>query len=150
MGELSLAEGSALLVDDYGHHPTEVRATLAAARAAFPDRRVVMVFQPHRYTRTRDFYEDFVAVLSDCDLLLLLEVYAAGEEVIAGADGRSLARSIRQRGSIEPIFVPDPDGVPEVLRHVLEPGDLVLTQGAGNVGQLARLLADGPEARRSS
>ena len=150
MGELSLAEGSALLVDDYGHHPTEVRATLAAARAAFPDRRVVMVFQPHRYTRTRDFYEDFVAVLSDCDLLLLLEVYAAGEEVIAGADGRSLARSIRQRGSIEPIFVPDPDGVPEVLRHVLEPGDLVLTQGAGNVGQLARLLADGPEAGRSS
>ena len=150
MGELSLSEGSALLVDDYGHHPTEVRATLAAARAAFPDRRVVMVFQPHRYTRTRDFYEDFVAVLSDCDLLLLLEVYAAGEEVIAGADGRSLARSIRQRGSIEPIFVPDPDGVPEVLRHVLEPGDLVLTQGAGNVGQLARLLADGPEARRSS
>ena len=150
MGELSLSEGSALLVDDYGHHPTEVRATLAAARAAFPDRRVVMVFQPHRYTRTRDFYEDFVAVLSDCDLLLLLEVYAAGEEVIAGADGRSLARSIRQRGSIEPIFVPDPDGVPEVLRHVLEPGDLVLTQGAGNVGQLARLLADGPEAGRSS
>ncbi len=150
MGELPLSEGSALLVDDYGHHPTEVRATLAAARAAFPDRRVVMVFQPHRYTRTRDFYEDFVAVLSDCDLLLLLEVYAAGEEVIAGADGRSLARSIRQRGSIEPIFVPDPDGVPEVLRHVLEPGDLVLTQGAGNVGQLARLLADGPEAGRSS
>ena len=150
MGELSLSEGSALLVDDYGHHPTEVRATLAAARAAFPDRRVVMVFQPHRYTRTRDFYEDFVAVLSDCDLLLLLEVYAAGEEVIAGADGRSLARSIRQRGSIEPIFVPGPDGVPEVLRHVLEPGDLVLTQGAGNVGQLARLLADGPEAGRSS
>ncbi|MEK9542870.1 MAG: UDP-N-acetylmuramate--L-alanine ligase [Luminiphilus sp.] len=150
MGELSLSEGSALLVDDYGHHPTEVRATLAAARAAFPDRRVVMVFQPHRYTRTRDFYEDFVAVLSDCDLLLLLEVYAAGEEVIAGADGRSLARSIRQRGSIEPIFVPDPDGVPEVLRHVLEPRDLVLTQGAGNVGQLARLLADGPEAGRSS
>ncbi len=150
MGELSLSEGSALLVDDYGHHPTEVRATLAAARAAFPDRRVVMVFQPHRYTRTRDFYEDFVAVLSDCDLLLLLEVYAAGEEVIAGADGRSLARSIRQRGSIEPIFVPDPDGVPDVLRHVLEPGDLVLTQGAGNVGQLARLLADGPEAGRSS
>ena len=150
MGELSLSEGSALLVDDYGHHPTEVRATLAAARAAFPDRRVVMVFQPHRYTRTRDFYEDFVAVLSDCDLLLLLEVYAAGEEVIAGADGRSLARSIRQRGSIAPIFVPAPDGVPEGLRHVLEPGDLVLTQGAGNVGQLARLLADGPEARRSS
>ena len=150
MGELPLSEGSALLVDDYGHHPTEVRATLAAARSAFPDRRVVMVFQPHRYTRTRDFYEDFVAVLSDCDLLLLLEVYAAGEEVIAGADGRSLARSIRQRGSIEPIFVPDPDGVPEVLRHVLEPGDLVLTQGAGNVGQLARLLADGPEAGRSS
>ena len=150
MGELPLSEGTALLVDDYGHHPTEVRATLAAARAAFPDRRVVMVFQPHRYTRTRDFYEDFVAVLSDCDLLLLLEVYAAGEEVIAGADGRSLARSIRQRGSIEPIFVPDPDGVPEVLRHVLEPGDLVLTQGAGNVGQLARLLADAPEAGRSS
>ena len=150
MGELPLSEGSALLVDDYGHHPTEVRATLAAARSAFPDRRVVMVFQPHRYTRTRDFYEDFVAVLSDCDLLLLLEVYAAGEEVIAGADGRSLARSIRHRGSIEPIFVPDPDGVPDVLQHVLEAGDLVLTQGAGNVGQLARLLADGPEAGRSS
>ena len=142
LGELVLASGSALLVDDYGHHPTEVRATLAAARAAFPDRRIVMVFQPHRYSRTRDFYEDFVAVLSTVDLLVLLDVYAAGEEPIPGADGRSLARSIRQRGSIEPIFVANTASVPAVLRDVLVPGDLLLTQGAGNVGQLARSLAD--------
>lgn len=142
LGQIQLPKGSAVLVDDYGHHPTEVQATLSAARAAFPEQRIVMVFQPHRYSRTRDFYEDFVAVLSGCDLLLLLDVYPAGEELIPGADGRSLARSIRQRGSIEPIFVPNIASVPAVLRDVLEPGDLLLTQGAGNIGQLARSLAD--------
>ena len=100
-----------------------------------------MVYQPHRYSRTRDLYEDFVAVLSRCEVLILLDVYPAGEEPIAGADGRSLARSIRQRGSVDPIFVADPADIPRVLRDVLLDGDLLLTQGAGNIGRLAQQLA---------
>ena len=140
MGDLPLSQGSALLVDDYGHHPTEIRATLEAARQAWPERRLVLVFQPHRYSRTRDLYEDFVAVLSSCDVLLLLEVYAAGEEVVAGADGRSLSRSVRQRGMVEPIFVDDLDEVSAVLAGLLQDGDVVLTQGAGNVSALAQGL----------
>jgi UDP-N-acetylmuramate--alanine ligase len=142
LGEVVWRGGAAHMIDDYGHHPSEVRATLKAARAAFPGQRIVMVFQPHRFSRTRDFYEDFVAVLSDCDLLVLLDVYSAGEDHIAGADARSLARSIRQRGSIDPVFAPDIKSVPAVLCDVLEPGDLLLTQGAGNIGQLARQLAE--------
>ncbi len=140
MGELQLARGTALLVDDYGHHPTEVKATLASARQAWPGRRVVMVYQPHRYSRTRDLYEDFVAVLSACDVLLLLDVYPAGEEPIAGADGRSLSRSIRQRGEVEPIFAEQIADVPKLLRSVVRDGDVVITQGAGNIGALARDL----------
>jgi UDP-N-acetylmuramate--alanine ligase len=140
LGELRLADGAALLVDDYGHHPTEVRATLESARQAWPARRVVMIYQPHRYTRTRDLYEDFVAVLSRCDVLVLLEVYPAGETPIPGADGRSLARSIRQRGQLEPIFAEAIEDVPGLLRDVVCDGDVVITQGAGTVGRLAQDL----------
>ncbi len=141
MGELALGNGTAQLVDDYGHHPTEVRATLESARQVWPERRLVMIYQPHRYTRTRDLYEDFVAVLSRCDVLLLLDVYAAGEEPIAGADSRSLARSIRQRGQVEPVFVENIEDVPAVLGGIIAPDDVVITQGAGNIGRLAQELA---------
>jgi UDP-N-acetylmuramate--alanine ligase len=140
LGELALASGAALLVDDYGHHPTEVRATLDSARQAWPERRVVMIYQPHRYTRTRDLYEDFVAVLSRCDVLILLDVYPAGEEPIPGADSRSLTRSIRQRGQVEPIFAESIAEVPELLRDIVRDGDVVITQGAGNVARLAQDL----------
>jgi UDP-N-acetylmuramate--alanine ligase len=142
LGDMPLLQGSALLVDDYGHHPTEIRATLEAARQAWPERRLVLVFQPHRYTRTRDLYEDFVAVLSSCDVLLLLEVYAAGEEPVPGADGRSLSRSVRLRGAVDPVFVDDLDEVPAVLAGLLRDGDVVLTQGAGNVSALAQSLVE--------
>lgn len=140
-GEKAIAGGNCLLVDDYGHHPTELRATISAARQAWPDRRLVMLYQPHRYTRTRDLYEDFVEELSQVDALLLLDVYSAGEPPISAADGRSLARSIRQRGNVEPVFVPNIDKVYEVLTQLVQPGDVVLTQGAGNVGALAAELA---------
>jgi UDP-N-acetylmuramate--alanine ligase len=142
VGDMALRQGSALLVDDYGHHPTEVRATLESARQAWPQRRLVVIFQPHRFTRTRDLYEDFVNVLSQCDVLVLLEVYAAGEEPIAGADGRSLSRSIRQRGTVDPVFVQEIDEVPGVLAGIIQDGDVVLTQGAGNVAALAQDLRD--------
>jgi UDP-N-acetylmuramate--alanine ligase len=140
LGTLALERGSALLVDDYGHHPTEVRATLESARQAWPERRLVVVFQPHRFTRTRDLYEDFVNVLSQCDVLLLLEVYPAGEEPVAGADGRSLSRTIRQRGTVDPVFVPEIDEVASVLEGIIQDGDVVITQGAGNVAALAQDL----------
>ncbi|RUO26619.1 UDP-N-acetylmuramate--L-alanine ligase [Aliidiomarina minuta] len=133
-------EGDVMLVDDYGHHPSEVAATIAAVRSGWPERRLVMCFQPHRYSRTRDLYEDFVDVLSEVDALLLLEVYGAGEEAVPGADSRSLCRSLRQRGALEPVYIKQPDQVAEVLADIIEPGDLVLTQGAGNVGALARQL----------
>ena len=141
LGELSLGEGSALLVDDYGHHLTELRATMEAARQAWPERRLVMVFQPHRYSRTRDLYDDFVSVLSTADVLLLLDVYPAGEEPITGADSRSLSGSIRQRGLVDPIFVADSEDVAEILVGLLRDQDVVLTQGAGNVAALALELS---------
>jgi UDP-N-acetylmuramate--alanine ligase len=140
-GEYEVNGGSALLVDDYGHHPTEVAATISAVRQAWPERRLLMIYQPHRYTRTKDLYEDFVRVLSTVDSLLLLEVYSAGEDPITGADGRSLCGSIRKRGQIDPVFVEDIDAVAEVLNAVIRPGDVVLTQGAGNVGTIAAQLA---------
>jgi UDP-N-acetylmuramate--alanine ligase len=140
-GDIPVAGGSALLVDDYGHHPTEVGATIEAVRQAWPDRRLVMVYQPHRYTRTRDLYEDFSMVLSTVDVLLMLDVYAAGEEPIAGADGRSLCRTIRARGQVDPIFVERPEQVAAALKTQLRPGDVLLTQGAGNIGALAAELA---------
>ena len=140
-GELPVRDGSVLLIDDYGHHPTEVAATIGGVRQAWPGRRLVMVYQPHRYTRTRDLYEDFSAVLSNVDALLMLDVYSAGEEPIAGADSRSLCRSIRSRGKVEPLFVEKLDDIKEVLKGVLRPGDVVLTQGAGNIGAIAAELA---------
>ena len=145
-GELPLPDGgSALLVDDYGHHPTEVAANLAAVRAGWPERRVVMVYQPHRYTRTQELYEDFARVLSQVDALVLLEVYSAGEDPIPGADSRSLCRSIRQRGRLDPVFVPDAAGAVDVLPGILRPGDFLLVQGAGNVGRVVpALLARAP------
>jgi len=133
--------GTAMLVDDYGHHPREVAATIQAIRKGWPERRLLMVYQPHRYTRTRDLYEDFVEVLSQTDSLVLMEVYAAGEEPIAGADSRHLCRSIRVRGQLEPVFVDGVEGVPTIVKDIVEPGDIVLTQGAGSVGLLAVELA---------
>lgn len=140
LGDVAVTGGDAMLVDDYGHHPREVKAVISAIREGWPDKRLVMVYQPHRYTRTRDLYEDFVQVLDGVDVLLLLDVYAAGEEPIPGADSRSLCRSIRQRGRIDPIFVEDKDQVAELLPGLLQPGDLVLTQGAGDITQMAHKL----------
>ncbi len=139
-GEFPVAGGSVLLVDDYGHHPTEVAATIAAIRKGWPEQRLVMIFQPHRYSRTRDLYEDFVAVLASVDVLLMLEVYSAGEEPIAGVDSRSLCRSIRTRGRLDPIFVDDNEQVRGVLQGVVHAGDIVLTQGAGNISSVAGTL----------
>ncbi|MGI2175882.1 UDP-N-acetylmuramate--L-alanine ligase [Shewanella ulleungensis] len=141
LGEFATPNGNVMLVDDYGHHPSEVLATIKAARAGWPDKRLVMAYQPHRYSRTRDLYEDFVDVLSQVDCLLLLDVYAAGEAPIPGADGRALCRSIRLRGQIDPIFVASPDQLAAVLPDVLQQGDLLLTQGAGNIGALSKELA---------
>jgi UDP-N-acetylmuramate--alanine ligase len=141
MGEFALGDSNVRLVDDYGHHPREVDATIKAARQSFPDRRLVMLFQPHRYTRTRDCFDDFVQVLSSVDALCLLEVYSAGEKPIPGADGRALARSIRNRGVIDPIFVESSEALAGLLKTVLQPGDVLLTQGAGNVGLIAQELA---------
>jgi len=136
-GRLRVADGHVDLYDDYGHHPTEVNATLQAMRAGWPDRRLVVVFQPHRYTRTRDLFEDFSEALSQPDVLLLTEVYSAGEEKITGADGRSLTRAIRNRGQVDPIFIEDIQDVPVQLENVLRDGDVLLTLGAGSVGRLA-------------
>ncbi|MFN4262851.1 MAG: UDP-N-acetylmuramate--L-alanine ligase [Thioalkalivibrionaceae bacterium] len=136
------------LVDDYGHHPTEVAVTLEAARGAFPGRRLVTVFQPHRYTRTRDLFEDFVDVLSAADVLVLLDVYAAGETPIEHADGRALARAIRVRGRVEPVFVPEVAMLEAVLGDLLEDGDVLLLQGAGDIGRIAQGLADGGHGER--
>jgi UDP-N-acetylmuramate--alanine ligase len=141
-GEYPVNNGTAMLVDDYGHHPREVESVIQAVRKGWPERRLVMVYQPHRYTRTRDLYDDFVQVLSKVDVLLLLDVYSAGEAFIAGADSRALARSIRQRGHIDPVFVESIDAVPEILAPLLQAGDIVVTQGAGNVGALAGILAE--------
>ena len=130
-----------MLVDDYGHHPTEVEVTIQAIRKGWPGKRLVMLFQPHRFTRTRDLYEDFVKVLSEVDVLLLLDIYPAGEDEIPGADGRSLCRSIRQRGRVDPIFVERGGDVNPILKDILKPGDLLMTQGAGDVGTLAIKLS---------
>lgn len=134
--------GDIMLVDDYGHHPSEVAVTIRAARAGWPDRRLVMVFQPHRYSRTRDLFDDFAEVLSQVDVLFMLDVYSAGEQPIAGADSRSLCRSIRNRGKVDPIYISDSDQVPEVLADFLQGGDLLLVQGAGSIGKVAKNLAE--------
>jgi UDP-N-acetylmuramate--alanine ligase len=138
-----LAHGGArfTLIDDYGHHPAEIAAVLAAARASFPGRRIVLAFQPHRYTRTRDLFEDFVGVLSGADALVLTDVYPAGEAPIVAADGRALARAVRVAGKVEPVFVDDVDEMAAALRSVVRDGDVVLTMGAGSIGQVPAALA---------
>lgn len=139
-GDIALSGGMVTLVDDYGHHPREVAATLEALKQAWPERRSVVVFQPHRYSRTRDLFEDFVKVLSTVDVLILLDVYAAGESVIPAADGRALSRAIRMRGQVDPIFVEDGDDLANVLVGIVQADDVILTLGAGNVGQIATQL----------
>jgi len=151
MGDIRSKNGKVMLVDDYGHHPTEVAATLAAARAGWPGKRIVLVFQAHRYSRTRDLLDDFASVLGDADVLVVLEVFAAGEDPIAGADGRAIARAVRSRGGVEPVFVETLDELPPVLEELLADGDLVLTMGAGDIGafasELPELLARGPQLK---
>jgi UDP-N-acetylmuramate--alanine ligase len=138
-GELPSTQGDGdfTLIDDYGHHPVEMAATLAAARGAFEGRRVVLAFQPHRYTRTRDLFEDFVKVLSSADVVLLAEVYSAGEAPIVAADGRALMRAIRLVGKVEPVFVEDMANMPQAIIDAARPGDVVITMGAGSVGGIA-------------
>ena len=140
-GEYETGQGKVLMVDDYGHHPREVKATIDTVRASWPGRRLVMIYQPHRYTRTRDLYDDFVQVLSEVDLLLLMEVYPADEQPIPGADSRNLCASLRQRGVVDPIFIDQGAELVSVLADVLKDGDVLLTQGAGNIGTLSSQLA---------
>jgi len=151
LGNVRTRNGKIMLVDDYGHHPTEIAATLAAARSGWPGKRVVLAFQPHRYTRTRDLLDDFASVLGDADVLVVLEVFAAGEDPIAGADGRAIARAVRTRGGVEPVFVEMLDELPIVLDDLLADGDLLLTMGAGDIGafaaELPELLARNPHLK---
>jgi len=141
-GEVQTGSGSVLLIDDYAHHPREIAPTLEAVRQGWPGRRLVVVFQPHRYTRTRDLFDDFIQVLSDADVLILGEVYAAGESPISGADGRALCRGIRTRGQLDPVFVESITDLPAVLPDMLQDGDVVLTLGAGDIGAVAADLPD--------
>ena len=150
-GDLAIDEGKLTLVDDYGHHPKEIAATLEALRQAWPTRRAVVIFQPHRYTRTRDLFEDFVHILSTVDVLILMDVYSAGESVITGADGRALSRAIRMRAQVDPVFVDNWQELPKILAGIVRPDDVILTMGAGNVGhfatQLPELLTEALAAR---
>jgi UDP-N-acetylmuramate--alanine ligase len=139
-GTVTTAAGRVTFVDDYGHHPTELAATIAAARGAWPNRRLVVVFQPHRYTRTHALLDDFAQVLSAVDALVLTNVYSAGETPLAGADGKSLARAVRVRGSVEPIFIEELGELPAVLTQILRADDVVLTLGAGSIGAIAPTL----------
>jgi UDP-N-acetylmuramate--alanine ligase len=141
-GDIPLAAGGAFtLIDDYGHHPAEMEATISAARASFPGRRLVLAFQPHRYTRTRDLFEDFVRVLSTVDALVLADVYPAGEAPIVAADGRALARAVRVAGKVEPVFVENVADLPATIRTIARDGDIVVTMGAGSIGTTAAQLA---------
>jgi len=141
-GELAVAGGAVLLIDDYGHHPREIAATLEAARHGWPERRLVVAFQPHRYSRTHDLLDDFAQVLVDADVLLITEVYAAGEAPISGADGRALCRAVRGRGRVDPVFVEDVEALPTVLQDLLQPGDVLLTLGAGSIGAVSANLPE--------
>ena len=140
-GELALRNGSALLVDDYGHHPSELAAVFAAARGGWPEKRMVVAFQPHRYSRTRDLFDEFTAVLSSADAVVLTDVYAAGEAPVLGADAKSLARSIRARGRLDPVVVGAASELRSVLADVLKDGDLLLLMGAGDIGAVCNELA---------
>ncbi len=142
-GEVMAPAGGAFtLIDDYGHHPVEMQAVIAAARGAFPNRRLVLAFQPHRFTRTRDCFEDFVKVLSSADAVLLTEVYSAGEAPIVAADGRSLVRAVRVAGKLEPLFVETTAELPQALVNIVQDGDVVIVMGAGSIGQVASLTRD--------
>nr|WP_314483125.1 UDP-N-acetylmuramate--L-alanine ligase [uncultured Pseudomonas sp.] len=143
-GELPVEDGSVMLVDDYGHHPTEVAAVIKAVRGGWPSRRLVIVYQPHRYSRTRDLYDDFVQVLGDANVLLLMEVYPAGEEPIPGADSRQLCHSIRQRGKLDPIYIERGAELAPLVKPLLRAGDILICQGAGDVGGLAPQLMKSP------
>jgi UDP-N-acetylmuramate--alanine ligase len=140
-GNLALKQGSALLVDDYGHHPSELAAVFAAARGGWPDKRLVVAFQPHRYSRTRDLFDEFTAVLSTADAVVLTDVYAAGEAPVLGADAKSLARSIRARGRLDPVVAGPAKALPRMLGDVLKDGDLLLMMGAGDIGAVSNALA---------
>ncbi|QLB19509.1 UDP-N-acetylmuramate--L-alanine ligase [Mannheimia granulomatis] len=142
LGSFIRPNGKIMLVDDYGHHPTEVDVTIQAARQGWEGKRVVMIFQPHRYSRTRDLFDEFVQVLSKVDALILLDVYAAGEAPIVGADSKSLARSIRNLGKVDPILVSDTEQLGDVLDQIIQDGDLILAQGAGSVSRISRGLAE--------
>ena len=141
-GDVAIKEGIVTLVDDYGHHPREVEATMEALRQAYPERRAVIVFQPHRYTRTRDLFEDFVKALSQADVLILLDIYPAGEKIISNADGKTLCRAIRTRGQVDPIFVKNKDDLLNVLSGIVQVNDVLLTMGAGDVGKIASDLSE--------
>ncbi|MCC7136264.1 MAG: UDP-N-acetylmuramate--L-alanine ligase [Nitrosomonas sp.] len=141
-GEIDLPDGGVFsLIDDYGHHPAEIMATLAATRGAFPERRLLLVFQPHRFSRTRDLFEDFVKALSQADGLLLTEVYAAGEDPIIAADSKSLSRAIRVHGKLEPVYVEQVDALPDAIKTIARDGDVVVIMGAGTIGRLAAEIA---------
>jgi UDP-N-acetylmuramate--alanine ligase len=140
LGEVQTARGKINLIDDYGHHPTEIAATLDALRQAWPGHRLVLAFQPHRYSRTRDLLDDFAQVLTGFDVLLITEVYAAGEAPIKGADGRAICRAIRSRGKLEPVFVNRVENIGTALRDILRDGDVVVTMGAGHIGAVAHEL----------
>ncbi len=139
-GDIKINNNTVTLIDDYAHHPTEIEAIFDAIKTGWPDRRLVVVYQPHRYTRLRDLFEDFSQILSQADCLLVLDVYSAGEEPITGADSRSLCRAIRSRGLVAPVFVEDKETVPDVLSSLLEENDLLLTLGAGDIGSLSKQL----------
>lgn len=140
LGVFDSGLGEIMLVDDYGHHPTEISVTIDAVRKGWPDKRLVMIFQPHRYTRVKDLYDDFVNALEQVDVLIMLDVYSAGEELISGATAQALCQTIRSRGLIDPIFIPNTAKIPSVLANVIKGGDLLLTQGAGDISKLAKEL----------
>jgi len=142
IADVSTAVGRVTIVDDYAHHPTEIAVTLEAVRQAYAGRRVVLAFQPHRYTRTRDLIDDFGKVLSGADALAVTEVYAAGEAPIAGADGRAICRAVRSRGVLEPLFVEKVEELASALKDVIRDGDLILAMGAGNISAVAHALPD--------
>jgi len=141
LGEAVIGGARVSVIDDYAHHPSEIRVTIKSVRDGWPGRRLLVAFQPHRYTRTRDLFEDFVDVLSTADKLVIMEVYAAGEDSVQGADGRALCRAIRSRGKVDPVFVPEPDELLGVLDGVAESGDVLLLLGAGSVGRVGESMS---------